>query len=203
MGNLQKGFIVPLVIAIVAVLVVGGGIYYSKNKTETSQLTDSSNDNSSVLTQDVFNETSGWKTHTNTTIGFSFKYPSNLYIQDDLTTREGTGILNITNYNVPPYPEPLPTDFFGIQIQYHTKLLSESLKDIASRPNELGGGIPKVEYVIIAGLDAIKSNATGDAMYYLPKSKTEYMLIMAASRILDGQAGKIAPKILSTLKFTN
>ena len=35
MKNLQKGFVVPLVIAIIAVLAIGGGVYiYESKKTE-------------------------------------------------------------------------------------------------------------------------------------------------------------------------
>jgi len=32
MKNLQKGFAIPLIIAIIAVLAIGGGVYFYKNK---------------------------------------------------------------------------------------------------------------------------------------------------------------------------
>ncbi len=65
MKNLQRGFIVPLLI-VIAVLVIGGGIYfYSKNKAK-----------------DITIDTQNWKIYTNTKYGFSFKYPETWFIRE-------------------------------------------------------------------------------------------------------------------------
>lgn len=63
MKNLQKGFIVPLILAIIAILIVGGGAYVYLNK----------------KTQ-IF-----WKTYTSEKYGFEFKYPQNLSIITEST----------------------------------------------------------------------------------------------------------------------
>jgi len=71
--NLQRGFVIPLVIAIISVLVIGGGVYYSKNKSTADQaITDKNQTNSTHN-----NELSDWKTHKDNQYGFEFKYPSN------------------------------------------------------------------------------------------------------------------------------
>lgn len=62
--NSQKGFVVPVVIAIVVVL-IGGGIYLA-NKREVDS---AKNISSTVSTVD-------WKTYANGKYGFEFKYPS-------------------------------------------------------------------------------------------------------------------------------
>lgn len=51
MKNLQRGFIIPLVIAIIAVLAIGGGIYVYKNKT-VETLINAINSNSVELNTD-------------------------------------------------------------------------------------------------------------------------------------------------------
>ncbi len=68
MKNIQKGFVVPLVIAIIAVLAIGGGIYYSKNKKVS-----------------ISQEHSDWKTYTNKTYGFETKYPSSWSVEEKNT----------------------------------------------------------------------------------------------------------------------
>ncbi len=73
MKNLQKGFVVPLIIAIIAVLAIGGGIYYSKNKSKISSNT----------SQGVVKETADWKTYSNNKYGFEFKYPPTWYMSEN------------------------------------------------------------------------------------------------------------------------
>jgi hypothetical protein len=65
----NKGFIVPLLIAIIAVLVVGGGVYFNYI-TETPTII---NDIERPETN-----TSNLKTYTNTKDGYSFQYPEKL-----------------------------------------------------------------------------------------------------------------------------
>lgn len=198
MKNLQRGYVIPLIIAVIAVLAIGGGIYYSKNRTESSTTNNISGSNPDIQIQSALNETSEWQTYTSTRFGFSFKYPPNWYVNDNL----GVNSLSVGNYSYPPSNDRTPEDFIGIQFQYHTKTASESLRDIASRPSELGGFVPKVESVTIAGFNAIKSNEIGDGVYYLPKSQTEYMIVLGPLRGLNKSAGKIIDRILSTFKFT-
>lgn len=72
MKNFKKGFVVPIVIAIIAVLAIGGGIYYSKNKTKTSSVTEES------VTLEKNAQKTDWKTYNSPSLHFSIKYPSKL-----------------------------------------------------------------------------------------------------------------------------
>lgn len=62
METSQKGFIAPLLLALIAILLIGGGTYVYMQKKQVSQ--------------PVAEQTSGWKTYTNTQYGFEVKYPS-------------------------------------------------------------------------------------------------------------------------------
>jgi len=89
MKNQQKGFIAPLLLALIALLLIGGGVYvYEKNKqvnlsitasstAQTTQTTQSSNQTVPIA-QTSNSQTAGWKTYANNQYGFSFQYPSYL-----------------------------------------------------------------------------------------------------------------------------
>lgn len=74
----QKGFVTPLIIVIVAILALGGGVFYYLNKpiklnyyvhpvaTTTSTV---------ISISTSTNNTVDWKTYTDTQYGFEFKYP--------------------------------------------------------------------------------------------------------------------------------
>ncbi|MCX6752632.1 MAG: hypothetical protein NTZ87_04025 [Candidatus Nomurabacteria bacterium] len=96
MKNSQKGFIVPLLIAIIAVLVIGGGVYIYNNKKvgepvlpedtttqTTTQNQQQTNTRTLPVTLDLSSSsTSNWKTYTNNEYGFEFKYPTDwTYVQ--------------------------------------------------------------------------------------------------------------------------
>lgn len=77
----KKGFVVPLLLAIIAVLVIGGGVYvYQSKKAEAPAVVDAqvqqTNNSDSV-------DTANWKTYTNEKYGFSFQYPASVDVHDD------------------------------------------------------------------------------------------------------------------------
>ena len=72
MNTSQKGFIAPLILIIIAVLVFGGGAYvYTQTKQVNQSVTATS------TAQTVNSQTSDWKTYTNYAFGFSIKLPPN------------------------------------------------------------------------------------------------------------------------------
>ena len=85
MKKSNKGFVVTLVITIVALLIIGGGVYlYSQNKSQqvsqqpvvSNQVISTSTDQYVASTTNI--QTEGLKTYTNTQYGFSLLYPNSL-----------------------------------------------------------------------------------------------------------------------------
>jgi len=85
MNNLQKGFVVPLLIGIIALLVIGGGVYIYENKKIEVPTVDTAvtqpNQNQQIATQ---NNASGWQTYSysDSSNTFSFQYPSGWVLTD-------------------------------------------------------------------------------------------------------------------------
>lgn len=87
MKNSKKGFVVSLIIAIVAVLVVGGGyIYLQKVKVALNK--DRVMSMPSVIPKDYptpviqnSDQTKDWKTYTSNPYGFYFKYPKTFLVK--------------------------------------------------------------------------------------------------------------------------
>ena len=77
MKNQQKGFIAPLLLAIIALLALGGGTYYFVQKSKTPQAFVPTTATTTVTDSTVARaETVGWKTYTNYAYGFSVKLPT-------------------------------------------------------------------------------------------------------------------------------
>ena len=72
MRNTQKGFIVPLLIAIIAVLAIGGGIYVFEQSKPQQTEQQPTTYNQAVSTT---NQTTNSKTYTNSQYGFQINYP--------------------------------------------------------------------------------------------------------------------------------
>lgn len=69
--NYQKGFVVPLLLALIALVFIGGGTYvYVQNKQANQPVIATSS------AQTSNSQTVGWKTYTDNVIGFQFQYPS-------------------------------------------------------------------------------------------------------------------------------
>jgi hypothetical protein len=87
MKNYQKGFVVPLLISIIAILIIGGGVYIYSNKKVENNTPVVVNSNLPAQSNQTSTTTSDWKTYTNTTYGYSIKYPADWKINEDTSPR--------------------------------------------------------------------------------------------------------------------
>lgn len=79
MKKLQKGFVAPFLVVIIAVLVVGGGAYfYTQNKAEINTSLNATTTNN--LQTD--NNNLDWKIYNNTNLGIEFRYPSKILVSE-------------------------------------------------------------------------------------------------------------------------
>ncbi|MDD5050497.1 MAG: PsbP-related protein [Candidatus Pacebacteria bacterium] len=97
MKNYKKGFIVPLLLAIIVLLVVGGGVYIYQNKKTETPATDLGIQQSNQVKQNISvksttptpkvstqtNPTVGWKTYQNKMQAYEIKYPANWIVSNE------------------------------------------------------------------------------------------------------------------------
>ncbi|HBA46112.1 TPA: hypothetical protein DEQ22_02420 [Candidatus Nomurabacteria bacterium] len=84
-NNSKKGFIVPMLLAIIALLVLGSGVYiYQNKKAKTPIVVGNEEQQSNIQISPVNTQTNNanWKTYTNTQYGFEFKYPSDYSLKE-------------------------------------------------------------------------------------------------------------------------
>ncbi len=85
MKNSQKGFVMPLILALIAILLVGGGAYVYTQDKQGNQTNVVSQTTDTTSTE----QTADWKTYTNSAFDFSIKLPTNnnVYTCEDSSTR--------------------------------------------------------------------------------------------------------------------
>lgn len=121
--NSQKGYVVPLVIAVV--ILIAGGIYLANNKGTDSNSGDT-NTTTAVATND-------WKTYINYENGaFSIDYPST-FVPDDRTTQDTGYLIGIYDKarDLKEKPDPLSNTGFHLSAVYIT---TKSVGGISSFP---------------------------------------------------------------------
>lgn len=75
--NYKKGFIAPLFLALVALLILGGGAYVYVQIKQIDSNAHNPPEITASTTQTSNPQTTGWKTYTNAKYGFEFEYPDN------------------------------------------------------------------------------------------------------------------------------
>lgn len=173
MKNLQKGFIAPVLLVIIALLVIGGGVYVYKNKKTEAPIIDTGTQQSNqgqANTQippatDI--SMTGWKTYINTRNGYQLKYPA------DWQTEENLGVsVRIFNPRAQGKPDTdQPSEAFGL-----------AFKQTPCKPSDWKVGFGLVNYKTAC----VAAN---------PMIEIGMLAFSDQNKIIEDQ-------ILSTLKFT-
>ncbi len=213
MKNLQKGFVIPLVIAIIAVLAIGGGIYYSKNKSETAINTVS---NSPIPSGQTYNKISDWKTYRNDK-GFEIKYPSDgwsVKMPGAGEEREATSQAEIFSITKNDDTDGISFDIAALgsdrlgSYYASAKDLSQYL-NLLAKTDQNGNTIRKfVKMVNVAGQQAywyqtyewfaVKQANDWSSQVYWQHGNDIYEIEVQ----IDPTTSKVSNQILSTFKFT-
>lgn len=186
MNTSQKGFIVPLLLVIIALLLVGGAYVYTQPKQESQSAKTSTTETSNTQTTD-------WKTYSNSKLGFEFQYPpssSSFGTPNPVekTTMSGPNeqLKNIQNSVL--FNDQL-TFISGIQYNRST-----------GRPmtiDELTLGGSNKKQIVVDGITGIEvSSSQIGTVIYLPLPNNEIFTILGP---LDHT---LLDQILSTFRFT-
>jgi len=92
MKTIHRGFIIPLVLALIAFALAGGGAYvYTQQKQANENVVITPNTQATSTTQNSATQSNNWKTYTNTALGFSIKYPTDWKIDSFRSDRTKSG----------------------------------------------------------------------------------------------------------------
>ena len=213
MKNQQKGFVVPLLVAIIALLVVSAGVYVYENKKaevpivtnteiqQPDQVQQQTNTQTLPVNTQTINsnsiDTSNWKTYTNSNPAFSFNYPSswNPPVINQQNTRVFTDFGN--GFSV-------TTGFYYDQVKGRNSTVleiingyknSSTIKNVQTENIKVDGHLAtKITYY---GSDT-KKNYT-DVYIYQDQQIQEKFIELNADDSVDATTFN---QILSTFKFT-
>lgn len=170
MKTYHKGFVTPLLLALIAILLLGGGAYVYMQKNQANQPVIENSTATSAANQYV-----GWNTYTNTQYGYSIKYPNNWFIntkysEQDFTPRGpvphdyiggDTSLSNYSDVAISEYQKTngeiaYPKDYLVISWMFF-KSLTKANPDGAS----YDATSVKKENVTINGVSGIKTTLLG------------------------------------------
>lgn len=180
---MRKGFVIPLIVAVVAVLAVGGGVFYYLNKPiKLDYYVHPVATNTPIVTpiSSPVDKTTDWKIYTSTQYGFEIRHPA-----DWIIISSSSGIILAspkTVQQIKDYPN-LPTRYdISITIEPKTVEYLNTGKDI------LFNGIPAKQI--------IEEDEESSYLYIYIDNYNNTFKVRAA--LTD-----IEEKILSTFKFIN
>lgn len=208
----QKRFVnIFLIIAIIAIVAVGGYFIFLKNPEPitpqpTPAPTQTKTPASPTPTPTLKNEASGWRSHSNTEIGFSLQYPQTWKIEDGL--KIDTCCLNVFNSSNPYQGDFLKQNVMKAQFQYQVNASVSNKQQYIDRliknnsESEMESPISQSSIVGVQnenGLDIVKFNGgVGNIGYIIPRkanfSEVLYVIVWNPDSTLE--------KVVSTLKLT-
>jgi len=189
----QSGFVLPMAILIVVVLIVAGGVGYYFYKISVD-------------------ETANWKTYTNTKHGYQLKVPNDFYNRakpsswigesdnDSIDFSRGRQWYVVIQFlpNAPFYNPPLGTELIGWLKQ--NKVLFDDYQAL-DKPNFEIKGIPAVKMYSSGRPQAFNA----DIIYFIKDNKLFQIQALADTDDENGvdveNVKEICSQILSTFKF--
>ena len=204
MKNSQEGFVVPLLITIIALLIIGGGVYtyksnniatVSTNSTEVQksnqvQIPDQQKIQNSQSTSQP-GPTSAWKTYSNTKYGFEVQYPPNGFLTGDNYRFSA----DINDYVI-EIRIPSPQAFL-IEVTSQKDLESFSKSSI-SLAKQNGGTVKNITVGGVPAVEIFTKSMEGDeyrSVLFVKNGNGYYINLL-------GPGFENSEKMLTTFKFT-
>lgn len=181
MKNTQKGFIIPLLIVVIAVLAIGAGVYvFEQGKTKQVEQQSTTNNqtiptSTSQATTPSANQYAEWKTYSNTVYHYSIKYPNNWFVNTQYSNQDFTprgpaphdyigGDTSISNYSqaqIDQYQKTngelaYPTDYTVVSWMFWK---TQTQSNLDSTPVDVDSF--KKENVVINGVPGVKTTTLG------------------------------------------
>jgi len=196
MKNSQKGFTIPLIIAIIAVLIIGGGTYaIMHNKQQPKEKVETIAQNSASTTDN----TADWKTYRNEKYGFEFRYPSELSLDSDFPYTKEQPLylwLQLTDLMSPMSPDCST----GIEFDLY-KPNSSGLAQVKSAINVfVGGQVAKESHEVFDQVWDCKGQQENFETNFVHSGLRSVITLTGVAPISQESLG-IYWEILSTFKF--
>lgn len=215
----QKSIVLPVLLAILGSgIVFGGGGYYlattmnlpetdsPQTTVRTSTKPSSTSTTSSIATAFTTDETASWKTYTNSTYKFSFKYPADWITKEKAGDNYDSSVVSLISPEVQKNPtaQPRTTDidfyyFKTISEESSNKLNNlgaQSLADYVKKDSTLS----EIKDYTLGGIKGYIMTAAGNSAVTQIMIETSNKSIYVAS--LSGNLGETEKKILATFQIT-
>lgn len=192
----KKGFASPLLLALIAILLIGGGVYVYVQNNQVNQATVVSQFSLATSSE----QTSGWKTYLNEKYGFAIKYPPTWVVSSDKQAISGE-----TSVVFSGKPDTVSMFFdadknANIYNPGHNMTIDDVLSHSSS--NFLSS------YVTVDGRKSLKQYSAATGCYentvYVPQaSSTEIYLSIDHSWCIDASQSALESQSASNLEAHN
>ncbi len=212
MKNFNKSLVVRGIIAVIILLLIGMGAYYADRKSKqesldkmVQELMDRDSPEFKAEKSKSFSSAENWKTYTDDSFGFSFKYHPGLSVSKTDLQYKGRIFysLNVddTELAYPSYKMDEVIDM-GLLV-----LPEETLEDFIKETKDKGAKILKQEAGTLGGVPATKLTVVGEIVgtdqetNYIFARKNGVSFVVGFS---EKKGTKINPQtIINTFEFTN
>lgn len=205
--NYKKGFVIPIIIAIVAILAIGGGFFVIQKKEVKAPVIDHSYKSSTYSQEEqtqareralqtiIMDETKDWKTYKNEEYGFEIKYPQDWKIQ----SREKT----FSFYNPVEWSEKYNQAIYPVNISFYSNPDRITGQEWYEKKVSDGIFTKIIENIMVGGVAALKISESGGMDNNFAVYVGNNTSIFSISTRQDSKYIDIFEKIIYTFKFTD